>query len=235
MATVDFMPVKRLPVLSIPDIGAEEEENSLRFRIVNSRGVINVTGRGDFWRCAGSADALAMAGMLEIVWLPGSQGNNKVSQTVCFGNGGPELYRGNPRGRRLPDSIQIKRISAKLFEVTIPATADQVARFRELNNKFYERLREKRARESIDAAIDDLKAKLRSASPDDVVRAIQFNYEAFRQYMSTQMEVSGLLFDAVSERVIDQHMKALQAAFQRASMYRAPSEFTGNVVPFAQN
>lgn len=234
MTDLNFMPVSRMPVMSIPDVGAEEYQNSLRFKIVTARGVIGVSGRNHSWHCAGSAEALAMAGLLELAWLPGIEGNNKVSQTVCFDSGGPELYLGNPRGRQLADSIQIKRLSAKLFEVTIPATPEQAPILEALGRKYFQRLVDERDRKSLVAAIEEQKERALNSTPDDVRAAIAFNFECFCQFVHFRSQESGFQFDAASARAIDDHLAALRAAFNSAVVCRAPSEFTGNVVPFVR-
>lgn len=234
MAEFDFIPVRRMPVLFIPDIGAEEQGIELRFRIANTCGVIKVAGRHNSWYCTGSAEALALAGLINTAWLPGLEGNNKVSQTVCFGERGPELYRGNPMGRRLGDSIRVRRLSADRFEVEVPATAEQAVIFRNLRNKYFERLRKEREQEALNVAIEEHKAKARNATPDDVRVALAFNLEYFCRFVHSRMHESGFQFDAASARAIDEHLAALRAAFQSSVVGRTLSEFTGNVVPFVR-
>ena len=234
MAMVDFMSVRRMPVLFIPDIGVEEHGIELRFRIANTCGVINVAGRHDSWYCAGRAEALALAGLINMAWLPGLEGNNKVSQTVGFGESGPELYRGNPRGRRLGDSIRVKRLSSDRFEVEVPATAEQAAILGDLREKEYERLRKERGREALDVAIEEHKAKARNATPDDVRVSLASNFEHFCWFVHHRTQESGFQLDAASARAIDEHLAALRAAFQSAVVCRTLNECTGNVVPFVR-
>lgn len=231
MVTKKCSPVTTMPALSIPDIGVEEHNNELRFRIVTISGVINVAGRHGFWYCTGCPEALALGGLIDMTWRPGLEGNNKISQTVCFGDNGPEVYRGNPKGRRIADNIRIKRLAADRFEVQIPATADQTAVLKDLSAKYYERCRKERAEEARAAAIAEYKTKEREQTPDDVVAAIEFNFESFCWFVHAKTEKLGLQFDAASARAIDGHLAALRAVLADAVLSRAPVEFTGNVVP----
>lgn len=234
MTGFDFIPVRRMPVLFIPDIGVEEHGMELRFRIATASGVINVTGRHNSWYCTGCAEALALAGLINTAWLPGLEGNNKVSQTVCFGESGPELYRGNPSRRLLGESIRIKRLSADRFEVVVQATDEQATILGNLRDKEFERMRHKNERKALDFAIEEYKAEARNATPDDVKTALAFNFECFCRFVQSRTELAGFQFDAASARAIDEHLAALSAAFQSAVVCRALNEFTGNVVPFVR-
>lgn len=226
--------VRKMPELSIPDIGVEEHDNELRFRIVTISGVINVVGRHEAWHCTGCAEALALGGLIDRAWLPGLEGNNKISQTVCFGDNGPQVYRGNPMGRRIADNIRIKRLAADRFEVQIPATADQTAVLKDLSDKYYERCRKERNRKEGEAIIAKYEMERRNATPDKVMAGVRSGFEFFCASIHLHTKESGFQFDAVSARAIEGHLAALRATLASAALSRTPSEFPGNVIPFRQ-
>lgn len=226
--------VRKMPELSIPDIGVEEQENELRFRIVTISGVINVVGRHEAWHCTGGAEALALRGLIDRAWLPGLEGNNKISQTVCFGESGPELYRGNPMGRRIAAKIQIKRLAADRFEVVVPATAEQAAVLKDLSSKYFARLRKERERKEGEAIIAKYEMERRNSTPDKVMAGVRFDLEHFCRIVHLRTKESGFQFDAVSARAIEAHLAALRATLASAALSRTPSEFPGNVIPFRQ-
>lgn len=123
--------ISSVPRIAVPDIGVTESRYGLpAFTVRTLFGPISVEasayGNG-LWCCRGRAESLAAHGLLRPDWLPGLPGNNKVSQTVFFGDDGPELFRGNRRGGRKFDVefITIKRGSSTTFVVEVPATAEQ--------------------------------------------------------------------------------------------------------------
>lgn len=214
MAEADFMPAREIPVLTIPDIGVEEHGYALRFRIANLHGVIHVEGRHDKWHCTGRAEALSGAGLIDMAWLPGMPGNNKVSQTVVFGDGVAAPYRGNPRGRNL-NCIRIMRAPGHRFEVEIPATPGQIG--------------EECERHQRDEAI---KADARNISPAEARDHIHCLIRGLSGLAESYVRHAGLRLDPASERIFDQHIAILLGVIQSAGIERVPSEFTGNVVPF---
>lgn len=232
MAELNFMPVMKCPVLAIPDIGVEEHDNALRFRIVTTRGRVDVEGRLDTWYCVGSAESLAAARLVETTWLPGSPGNNKTRQTVVFGDDGPVLYRGNPRGRSLGACIRIARVSAGKFQVEIPATAEQIPILKDRWAKYFEELAREREQKALEKCREKLRREARNRTPDEVRAALQNNLDTFSLIVDGQTRGSGFQLDAASARIIDAHLSALRAAFRNASVTRAPGEFSGNVMSF---
>lgn len=229
MAEADFMPARKIPVLTIPDIGVEEHDISLRFRIANLHGVIDVEGCHGKWHCIGHAEALSGAGLIEMAWLPGMPGNNKISQTVIFGDGVAKPYRGNPKGRNLGHHIRIRRTSGHRFEVEIPATPDQTERLKAVSRQYYDRLQKERARHQRDEAI---KAMMQNTTPADVRDNIHSVLEAASGLADSYARFAGFRIDPASERLFNQHISLLHAVIQNARIERVPGEFTGNVVPF---
>ncbi len=220
MAEAEFMPVRDIPVLTIPDIGVEEHDYALRFRIANLHGVIHVEGRHDKWHCTGRAEALSGAGLIDMVWLPGKPGNNKVSQTVVFGDGVAAPYRGNPKGRNLGNHIRIKRAPGHRFEVEIPATPGQTERLKELLWKHSEQCRE------------EIKAEAQNTTPAEARDHIHCLIRGLSGLAESYVRHAGIRLDPASERIFDQHIAILLGVIQSAVIERVPSEFTGNVVPF---
>lgn len=232
MAEANFMPVRDIPVLTIPDIGVEEHGISLRFRIANLHGVIDVEGRHGKWHCTGHAEALSGARLLEMAWLPGTPGNNKVSQTVIFGDGVAEPYRGNPKGRNLGHHIRIRRTSGHRFEVEIPATQEQTARLQVVSRQYYDRRQKECAQHQRDEAI---RAVIQNTTPADVRDNIHSVLEAASGLADSYARFAGFRIDPVSERIFYQHIAILHGVIQTAKIERVPGEFTGNVVPFGRS
>lgn len=214
MTEVDFMPVREIPVLTIPDTGVEEHGYELRFRIANLHGVIDVKGHHAKWYCIGRAEALSEAGLIDMAWRPGVPGNNKVSQTVVFSDGVAAPYRGNPRGRRdLGSYIRIIRIPGHRFEVEIPATPGQAERIKAVWT-----------------------AKAPNKTPGEVRDYIHLLLRSFSGLADSYIGHAGFRIDPASARTFDQHVDFLHGVIQNARIERVPSEFTGeftgNVVPF---
>lgn len=229
MAEADFMPVREIPVLTIPDIGVEEHGYALRFRIANLRGAIDVEGRHDKWHCTGRAEALSGAGLIDMAWLPGMPGNNKVSQTVIFCDGVAAPYRGNPKGRNLGNYIRIMRASGHRFEVEIPATPGQTERLKALLERYYEQRREEREEHQRDEAIE---AAARNMAPAEVRDYIHGLLRGLSGLADSYARHAGVQIVPASKRIFDQHIAILHEVIQNAGIERFPSEFTGNVVPF---
>lgn len=239
MAEADFMPVRDIPVLTIPDIGVEEHGYALRFRIATAEGVIDVEGRHTKWRCTGCAEALSEARLIDIAWLPGVQGNNKVSQTVVFSDGVAAPYRGNPKGRNLGNHIRIKRVSSHRFEVEIPPTNEQAEKLKDLWWQECDRLIEDRQRRQHDEAIEAAarnktlaEAAARNMTPDEVRDYIHWLLRGLSGLADSYARHAGFQIDPASKRIFDQHIAILHDVIQNAGIERVPSEFTGNVVPF---
>jgi hypothetical protein len=229
MAEADFIPVRAIPVLTIPDIGVEEHDLSLMFRIATTAGVIDVEGRHDKWHCTGRADALSAAGLIDVDWLPGNHGNNKVSQTVIFCDGVAAPYRGNPKGRSLGNYIRIMRAPGHRFEVEIPATPVQTERLKALVDRYYVQLRDGREQKQRDEAI---KAEARNKTPADVRDYIHGLLGGLSGLADAYATHAGFRLDPASQRIFDQHIAILHDVVQKAVIARVPGEFTGNVVPF---
>lgn len=232
MAEADFMPVREIPVLTIPDIGVEEHGYALRFRIATLHGVIDVEGRHDKWHCTGRAEALCGAGLIDMDWLPGRPGNNKVSQTVVFGDGVAAPYRGNPKGRTLGNCIRIMRAPGHRFKVEIPATPGQTERLEALLRQYYDRLDKERERHQRDEAIKAEAAEMRNKSQADVRDYIHSLLRGLTGLADSYVRHAGFRIDPASERIFGQHVAILHGVIQNAAVERVPGEFTGNVVPF---
>lgn len=229
MAEAEFMPVRGIPVLTVPDIGVEEHDYALKFRIANPHGVIDVEGRHDKWHCTGRAEALSGAGLIDMAWLPGMPGNNKVSQTVVFGDGVAAPYRGNPKGRNLGNHIRIKRAPGHRFEVEIPPTPGQTEKLKDLWWQECDRLIEDRKRHQRDEAIKADAGNMTSAEVRDGIRSL---LRGLSGLADSYVRHAGFQIDPASERIFDQHIAILHDVIQNAWIERVPGEFTGNVVPF---
>lgn len=229
MAEAEFMPVREIPVLTIPDIGVEEHDYALRFRIANLHGVIDVEGRHDKWHCTGRAEALSGAGLIDMAWLPGKPGNNKVSQTVVFGDGVAAPYRGNPKGRNLGNHIRIMRVRGHRFKVKVPATPGQTERLKALYWQHSDRCGEERERHQRDEAI---KALAQNTTPAEVRDHIHALVNSLAGLADSYVRCAGLRLDPASARIFDQHIAILHGVIQNAGIERVPGEFTGNVVAF---
>lgn len=72
----------------------------------------------------GDEAAIVAAQLVDPMWLPGRPGNNKLSQSVVFENGGALLIRGKGRGRPYGSKqwINISRDNASNLRVSRPWT-----------------------------------------------------------------------------------------------------------------
>lgn len=232
MAEANFTPTREFPVLTIPDIGVEEHGYELRFRIANPHGVIDVEGRHSKWHCTGRAEALHGAGLIDMAWLPGMHGNNKVSQTVFFGDGAAAPYRGNPKGRNLGNHIRIMRAPRHRFKVEIPATPGQTEMLRDLFGRHCDQLKKERERHYREAENKAMAADAQNTTPAEVRDYIHSLLRGLSGLADSYVRHAGFRIDPASERIFDQHIAILHDVIQNAGIERVPSEYTGNVVPF---
>lgn len=119
-------PAPGYPAITIPKDCEVDKFGHFMFKLETVRGSIQVNCSMHGLKCAGSFESLAAYGLLRADWLPGTPGNNKLRQTVIFGDDGPRLVIGNRRGSKItPLHIVIVRESARRYTVIVPLTADQ--------------------------------------------------------------------------------------------------------------
>lgn len=227
MAKVEPMTSGAMPVLNIPDIGLSENEYGQPcFKIASSCGVIEVHGGyHDRWYCFGNAEALIEAKLIAPEWLPGWPGNNKLSQTILFGNCGPSLYRGNPMGKKLGPCIRVKKVSKNHFSVLVPTTSEQTQILKAASQRSWVVRNQERSRQAVIHT-----AKIRT--PTEKREALKFQLRVLKWALQLEIEESGFQLDAVSARAIGQNLEALDRLFDQVVINRALSEYGSNVVPF---
>lgn len=119
-------PATGFPSIAIPEDFQVDKDGHPTFKLESVRGDIQVFCSFHGLECAGSFEALAAYGLLMADWLPGIPGNNKLRQTVIFGDDGPRLVIGNRRGSKITSSyIVIVRKSARRYAVIVPLTTEQ--------------------------------------------------------------------------------------------------------------
>lgn len=235
--------ISSVPRIAVPDIGVTESKyGGPAFTVRTPFGPISIealTRRNGSWICRGSAESLAAHNLLHPVWLPGLPGNNKVSQTVFFGDGGPDLFCGN-RGRRKLDMefITIKRVSSTTYTVEVPATAEQSKDIKLATAA--RREREHRERDAAWAAAEATKAsevaerlriRMMAASESEVRDSIRSMVSMCAKIVTARLEASGYRFDAAADRGIGEQFKQLLDWIDRGDLQGTDIESQGvNVV-----
>jgi hypothetical protein len=231
--------ISSVPRIAVPDIGVTESEyGQPAFTVRTPFGPIFVealTRRSSSWLCRGSAESLAAHNLLRPDWLPGLPGNNKVSQTVFFGDDGPELFRGNRAGRKFDaEFITIKRVSSTVYTVVVPATAEQSKNIKLAT--VARRERELREREAGWAAAETTKAseeaerlriRMMAASASEVRDSIRSMVSMCDKIVTAHLEASGYRFDAAADRGIGEQFKQLLAWIDRGDLQDAGIENLG--------
>lgn len=231
-----------VPRIVVPDIGVTESRYGLpAFTVRTQFGPISVeaSARGNgLWHCRGSAESLAAHGLLRPDWLPGLPGNNKVSQTVFFGDDGPELFRGNRAGRKFDaEFITIKRVSGTTYTVEVPSTAEQsqtikLARSAWLDRRGVEheaRDREHRVRE-FERERERIRILGMAASAEEVRDGIRYMVSTCEKIVAARLEGSAYRFDAATDRGIDEHFKQLLSWIERGDLQETELESHGGNV-----
>ncbi|MHB1245886.1 MAG: hypothetical protein ACYCZH_05550 [Sulfuriferula sp.] len=229
--------ISGVPRIALPNIGViENEYGRATFTIQTPFGPISVEGsNGGRWWCRGNAESLAAHGLLRLDWLPGLPGNNKVSQTVFFGDDGPELFHGNRRGRKFnADLITIKRESSTTFTVTVPATAEQSKSIQLIHKEYHERSLRKIAERRAQQAQDDLKRiQIRQAtvSRQEIRGDIRRLVTTLENIVAERLNCSAYRFDAAADRGIGEHFKQLLSWIDRGDLQDAVLDDPGaNVI-----
>ncbi|WP_413439132.1 hypothetical protein ACFDAU_06240 [Sulfuriferula sp. GW1] len=228
--------ISGVPRIALPNIGVTENElGHATFTIQTPFGPILVEGCGSRWCCRGNAESLAAHGLLRLDWLPGLPGNNKVSQTVFFGDDGPELFHGNRRGRKFnADLITIKRASSTTFEVTMPATAEQSKSLKLIHKEYHERSLRKIAERRAQQEQDDLKRiqiQLATVSRQEIRDDIRWLVATCENIVADRLNCSAYRFDAAADRGIGEHFKQLLSWIDRGDLQDAELDDPGaNVI-----
>lgn len=236
LATIERC-ISGLPRIVVPDIGVTENQYGRpAFTVQTPFGPVSIEASGrlhnTFWRCRGSAESLAAHGLLRLDWLPGLPGNNKSSQTVFFGDGGPELFRGNRRGGRKFDVefIAIKRMSSTAFEVEVPATAEQSQNIKLAEAAWLDRMARERQARAFECELERKKIRQMTAPAIEVKDDIQRLVATCKNLVTARLEASPYRFDAAADRGIDEHFKQLLSWIDRGDLQTAVLENLGENV-----
>lgn len=231
--------LKAIPVINIPPFGLEEDEHGyLRFNITSTSGAVEVSAYGTRnFHCLGTAEALTELGLIEPAWLPGLPGNNKVSQTVIFGDGGPSLrigHKGHP-AKSLGPYVYVQKSGKNRFMVCIPTSPAQAQVIDDRYKRWSERRNEEqdRKREEEAAVVTRIQKWRRSVA--DLRTWTTGTLQFVERWIENEFAGAGYQLDAASARAIKQHMNALYRLCDLAEISRTDSHVGAagsNVIPF---
>lgn len=228
--------ISSVPRIAVPDIGVTESEYGRpAFTVRTPFGPISVEAfersRNTLWRCRGSAESLAAHGLLRLDWLPGLPGNNKSSQTVFFGDDGPELYRGNRCGRKFDDEfITIKRMSRTTYVVEVPATTEQSQNIKLADAAWWDRRKRERLVLERERELERKRILWMAASAEEVRGDIRYMVSTCEKLVAARLEGCAYRFDAATDRGIDGHFKQLLSWIERGDLQDAGFENHGGNV-----
>ena len=216
----------RMPVLSLPAQMSVGKHGMVGFTLETAAGPVAVRGWLKTWDCQGSADALIAHGLLRPAWLPGVPGNNKILQRVCFGASGPRLLGRHERCES-EACLSITRRSQKTYEVTLPATPEQI----DVLDKLRDQQKASRRDEDIKVLEEQERIK-RLQVPADEVRAEALHVaDVAADVIMRRVESSAFRFDPATERQLREHYRQIAQLINDATLIPGdPVPRGGNVV-----
>lgn len=222
--------IPRFPVITIPNDYQVNEYGQATFQLDTARGSIQVVSDRLGLKCIGNFETLAVYGLARAEWLPGIPGNNKIRQTVIFGDDGPYLVLGNQRSlKRPPSHIVIVRESAHRYAVIVPRTVDQ--------NKLLNDIRRIENEKQMPHEYQNQTYK--PESPGEVRKSILRMFDAAMSFLDSGMSLNdeklaknGLQFDQDSKHRINKVYGELRRAFTECQLVQVVSGLKrdGNVV-----
>ncbi|MDP1682711.1 MAG: hypothetical protein Q8L39_13190 [Burkholderiales bacterium] len=220
-------PAPEFPSITIPEDCQEDYMGFPMFKLESVCGGIQVHCHWRGLECDGNFESLAAYGLLRADWLPGIPGNNKLRQTIIFGDDGPRLVIGNRRGSKItPSHIVIVRKSARRYVVIVSLTADQ--------NKFLDEYVEERRRRENEKQMqrESQIYAYKPQSPGEVRHDCLRLFYAAMSVNNARLAESGFHYDQDSKDRINKAYGELRRALAEGGIVQGASGLTrdGNVV-----